>query len=634
MLIDTEVVKKAKEKLGNRNADIIAELLHLKEYDEKNKKACCPYHREDTASFIYNPKNYQFHCFGCGVNIDIIDVLQQQGNTYADACMKLFEYADIDYSFGELGVKTRESYRYPHDESNDISDIKDYWNRRGISDDTMEYLKVGSDGKGNTVFRFYDTNDVLTMVKYRPARPISKGETKTWCQKDSSTSPILFNMNRINPAQPLLIVEGEGDCMSAVEAGYYNTVSVPLGCQNMHWIDECWEWINQFENIVIAFDNDEPGRKACKEVLYRLGTWRSKYIEYPKEWISPEGIHVRTKDMNDILQKFGSGYVLSMITNAKNIPIKSVVNFSDIEDLDISEMNGVQVGLEPIDKALIKLFYGTLTIITGRPGSGKTSLIDQVIGNSIDENHPVFLFSKEMPERMSANWFNYILAGRRNLIEKVSPDGEKYYVVSSEAKKQIRNYYNQRLYIYRDSEPNDIDHVLLSMEECVRKYGVKLLVIDNLMMLDLSCTEEEKNTAQTTLINTLIKFAAKFNVAVVLIAHPKKTNDMRSDIEMYDIAGSSNIINLAMRSIGLRRVSKKEQEDPDNKFGKYNVILTIMKDRLLGKADIQIGLYYDIQSRRFFTNYEEFDYQYRWDEKNYTDKIEYPVKEIEPSPYD
>ena len=99
------------------------------------------------------------------------------------------------------------------------------------------------------------------------------------------------------------------------------------------------------------------------------------------------------------------------------------------------------------------------------------------------------------------------------------------------------------------------------------------------MMIDLNCSESDKNTAQTNLINSLIKFAAKFNVAVVLIAHPRKTQDTNSDIEMYDISGTSNIINLAMRSIGLRRVSKKEKNDPKSKWGKYDVVLTVIKGR-------------------------------------------------------
>lgn len=633
MIVDPEKVREAKEKLGDKNAELMADLLELEKYDDRNFKACCPYHTEDTPSFVYDKKTYRWHCFGCQQTVDIIDVLMQKGDTYIGACKKLFDYANISYSFGEEGVKTKSQYRYPHDEHGDLSDIYHYWNRRGISNETLEFMNIGSDGKGNTVFRFFDTNDVLTMVKYRPARTVQKGENKTWCQKDADTTPLLFNMNRINVNQPLLICEGEGDAMSAIEAGYYNTVSIPLGCGNTHWIEECWNFLEQFQTIIIAFDNDEPGIKARKDVIYRLGSWRTKYIEYPTNKILDDGRKIPIKDMNDTLQAFGPGYVLSMIINAKDIPVSSVTDFTDIDDLDISDMTGIKTGIKPLDKELIKIFHGTLTILSGRPGSGKTSLVDQAIANTIDGGDPVFLFSKEMPERMSANWFNSILAGRRHLIEKMTPQGEKFYVVSYEAKNRIKQFYRSKLFIYKDSESNAISAVMKSMEECVRKYGVKLLVLDNLMMLDLNCSETEKNTAQTELVNELIKFAAKFNVSVILIAHPKKTQDMRSDIEMYDIAGSSNIINLAMRSIGLRRVSPKEKDDEKFKFRNYNVVLTIMKDRLLGKADIQMGLYYDVKSRRFFTDYEEFDHQYAWDDNDYTDEIPYPI-EKEQTPFD
>lgn len=141
-------------------------------------------------------------------------------------------------------------------------------------------------------------------------------------------------------------------------------------------------------------------------------------------------------------------------------------------------------------------------------------------------------------------------------------------IVPQAIQKKMQAHYNKKLFIYRDDEPNDVDSVLKSAEECVRKFGCKLIVLDNLMMIDLNCSESDKNTAQTNLINALIKFAAKFNVAVVLIAHPRKTQDTNSDIEMYDISGTSNIINLAMRSIGLRRVSKKEKNDPKSKWHK------------------------------------------------------------------
>jgi len=628
LLVENEDILKAKEKLGDKNATLIAEILGLQEFDTENLKALCPYHKEDTPSFIYNKKKFIFHCFGCQRNIDIIDALMKQNDcNFLTSCKKLFDYAEIKYSFGEEGVQTKSKYRYPHDENDsDIEVIYKYWGKRGISRETLDHLRVGSDGKGNTVLRFYDTNNVLTMVKYRPARTINKanGDIKNWCQKDSDSTPLLFNMNRVNPQQPLLIVEGEPDCMSAIEAGFINTVAVPLGAGNFHWIEECWNFLEQFDSIIIASDNDEAGLNMKKECVYRLGSWRTKIADYPLKKTTSNGKEIPINDLNEILQLFGKEYTLDILNNAREIPVKSVSDFSEIEDVDVSDMQGIETGIKILDSELVKIFFGTLTILSGRPGSGKTSLIDQAIANTVDSGESIFLFSKEMPEAMSTNWMNIIFAGSRNLVEKMNSDGKKYYVVPLNIKRKIRRFYKKKLFIYKDTEPNSIREVMKSMEECVRKYGVKLLVIDNLMMLDLDCNETEKNTAQTKLVNDLIEFSKKFNVAVVLIAHPKKTQDMKSDIEMYDISGSSNIINLAMRSIGLRRVSKKEKEDPNSKFGKYNVVLTIMKDRLLGKADIQMGLYYDLKSRRFFTNYEEFDKQYAWDDNVYTEKIHYP----------
>lgn len=636
MLVEKELIEKAKEKLGDDNAFLMAELLELDDFDERNLKACCPYHGEDTPSFIYNKKDRRFHCFGCSTTVDIIDVLMEKGLTFLDAAKYLFEKAGIQYSFGEQDVKTKRNYKYPHEEPlSEKKNVLEYWGRRGISKRVIDYLDIREDSHGNGVFNFYDTNDVLTMVKYRPARTISKEskEPKTWCQPGSDTTPLLFNMNRVNTSKPLLICEGETDCASAIEAGYLNAVSVPLGANNYHWMEENWDWLEQFDSIIIWSDNDEAGTKMRKECIYRLGTWRTKYIETPDHFVKPDGKSVRLKDINDCLQAGGGEFVLGLIADAQDVPVRSVIDYSEIQELDISQMEGVVTGIKPLDNELLKLFYGTLTLLSGRPGSGKTSLIDQTIARTIDAGHPVFLFSKEMPERMSANWFNTIIAGRRNMEERITPDGRTYHIVSNTIQKKMQAFYNKKLFIYRDDEPNDVDAVLKSAEECVRKYSCKLLVLDNMMMLDLKCSEADKNTAQTNLINTLIKFASKFNVAVVLIAHPKKTPDANSNIEMYDIAGSSNIINLAMRSLGLRRVSKKEKEDPKSQWGKYDVVLSVMKDRVLGKTDFQMGMWYDLVSRRFYTDYDEYDAQFAWDDNVYRNQLPY-VDRLAPNPED
>ena len=626
MNIDKDLIQEAKEKLGDKNAFIIAEIQKLKGFDEKNLKAFSPLREETVASYVYDRKRFRFKDFGsASYSVDIIDALMENGKTFLEACQYLFNQAGITYSFGEMNVKTKHQYRYPHEEPlNDREHVKDYLGKRGINPNTIDYLDIREDKYGNAVFNYYDTNDVLTLVKYRPSRTVDKanGEIKTWCQKDADTTPLLFNMNRVNSGKALLITEGELDAASAICSGYSNTVSVPFGAGNFHWIEENWDWLEQFSEIIIWADNDEPGEKMRKECIYRLGSWRTKYIQTPQSF-EKDGKRFRLNDINDCLQVGGKDLVMQLIGEAKDVPVTSVIDYSDIEELDMSQVGGIKTGLKPIDKVLQKLYFGTLTILSGRPGSGKTSLIDQTAAMAMDNGDSVFLFSKELPPRLSANWFNTIIAGRRNLREIKQPDGSSYYVVPYETQKKMQEFYKNKLLIYKDSEPNDCDSVLHSAEECVRKYGAKLIILDNLMMLDLKASADNMNLAQTDLVNKLIAFASKFNVAVVLVAHPKKTQDMTSDVSMYDISGTSNLINLAIRSIGLRRVSQKEKDDARNKWYNYDVVATIIKDRLFGKSDIQIGMWYDLRSRRFYTDYEEFDKKFAWDDRNYFEKLEY-----------
>jgi len=79
LLVPQELILKAKEQIGDKAAYTIAEALHLQKFDEKNLKALCPFHTENTPSFVWNPKNYSYHCFGCGRNFGILDLYMQQG---------------------------------------------------------------------------------------------------------------------------------------------------------------------------------------------------------------------------------------------------------------------------------------------------------------------------------------------------------------------------------------------------------------------------------------------------------------------------------------------------------------------------------------------------------------------------
>lgn len=614
MLVSNDDIQMAKDKIGDGMFKLMMDELGIVDYDEKNMKCCCPFHDENTPSFIFNPKTHSAHCFGaCGRNYDIIDVWISKGYTYLQSLQKLFDTAGMPYSFGELGVKTKHRYRYPRrDDVGNKEKVYSYLEKRKLSRKTADYLDICQDADGNCVFNYYDLNDTLTMVKYRPSHKIKDHEAKNWCQKDADTLPLLFNMNRINTSQPMLICSGELDCASAVESGWLNAVSIPLGDGNDHWIEENWDWLEQIDSIIVCPDNDESGQKYCKNVVPRLGTWRTKIAEVPED----------CKDINEVLYKYGKDKVLEIILNAKDTPVPSVEDFSDVKALDFSEMDGVKTGIAGIDKELLKLPYGTLTVISGLPGAGKSSLVSQMICNTVDEGKGVWLFSGELSNPISRSWLNFLLAGRRN-IEKFESGGDTYYRVKPEIINQINDQYRGCWYVYKDNWDNNIDSLISSATDSIRKYGTKLIIIDNLMVVSNTETDNELKD-QTSIVKKLVALSQKFNVAVVLVAHPRKLA-IGTDIGLNDISGSQNISNISHRTIALRRITDKERLGNDkisairDDLKKFDVIISIIKDRMRGRSNIYIGEYFDPISRRFYTTQDEFDRIYKWDKNKYTD---------------
>lgn len=637
MLIEHELIERAKEKLGDDTPDMIAELLHIDGYDPKKQRGLCPFHSEDTPSFIYNPKSYSYHCFGCNVNADIIDAFMNSGLTYIEAVQKLFDLTNVKYSFGEHGVKTNSDYKYPHDEPDgDKTKVYDYLSKRGISKETIDYAGVRQDDSGNIVFRFFDTNDTLTMVKYRPSRKVQHGENKTWCQKGADTCPLLFNMNRVSPDQPLVITEGEVDCLSAIECGWQNAVSVPLGANNTHWIEQNWEWLQQFKSIVLCGDNDEPGQKMIKDVSYRLGSWRTKIVSLPTTFTKQDGTVVSVKDLNEVLYWYGKDKALDCIVHAKESPVESVVDFSDIKEVDLDEVDGLYTGIKDFDIEMMRLFYGTFNIVTGVNGAGKSSFLSQLVCQCMEQGRDAWLYSKELPNYMSKNWINYILAGARNVESFTTIKGAVYYKVKQEAKDAIDEFYKGRLYIYKDGFANTVEAIEQSMEDSARKFGCKLFIIDNLTAINLGAGGDDKWEKQVDLVNYLIDFAKKYNVVVILVIHPKKIETMRR-LQKFDVAGFGSIVDLAHRLISLYRVTPQDKKGEPKKNGvgfykepiKYDVILDVLKDRLRGRENLSIGLYYDKPSRRFYTNAEEYEFQYAWDKAKYKDHLPYPHEDDE-----
>ena len=623
MIVPRELIIEAKTAMGEKAAHTIAEELELQDWSEKDLKAICPFHSEDSGSFIWNFKDNAFKCFGCGRRYGILDhYMMRDGLTYLGATQKLFEETGTKFSFGERGVRTHREYKYPErDASDDRSVVETYLNMRDISIDTLNYCDVQQDVTNkNVVFNYYDTNDVLSMIKYRPARNVSKGENKNWSQKDS-TKPLLYNMNRVDPTDgALVLTEGEIDCLAVIESGYKNCVSVPFGANNYGWIEENWDWLEQFDKLVVWSDADDAGQAMRKEVCSRLGIWRAFYVEQPSSVINKSGKETDIKDANEVLHYFGKQKVLDLINDAKELPITGVEDLAQVEDFDIEKADGLKINLEPLDNIVYKVLYGSVAIISGKRGAGKSSFVNQCfVCEPLDQGKDVFYFSGELSAPVLKSWIELNMAGR----EHVEMKNDFVHVIKSESRKKIREWYKGRIWVYKD-RTNSADAILEKAITVTRKYGAKVWILDNLMTIDLDAVgEKDMYLKQKEFVKKLTKLAELYNVLIILVAHPRKTQ-AGQELGSDDISGSGDMMNLVQYIFANKRYTEREKMGEKDNQGKYrkgkepiifDAETEVMKNRYTGKTGIA-QMYFDYPSYRFYSKPQELYKRFGWDEND------------------
>ena len=540
----------------------------------KNNKCLCFKHSESNPSMSYDPKKKKYKCFSCGASYDIFNHYQEYYNKSFLEAVK-----SIVSDFGmNIDVNIKESERKPkkapkkYDIGN--NNISSYCEKRSISKATLDYVGVKESGN-LIVFEYRNELGEHLANKYR--RTKKSDGPKMWFEKDTNVNT-LFNMDKVNISEPLLITEGEMDCLSAIEAGFKNSVSIPSGVNGVNeWITSNWTFIEQFEEIIIWFDNDEAGIKGAREVFNRLPNSIVKIVRCEV-----------ANDINELLHKFGKLAVLKQIEKASTPALDGVATLDMIEDFDVHEAETLRTGIEYIDEKLIGMVFGSLNVLSGRNGSGKSTILNQIyIAEAIAQGYKTFLFSGELVAGNVKYWLLQTLANEEQFAEYTARDGHKYKKVTIQSKEKIINDMKDKFFLY-DNDDYRIEAIIEKMTILAKRYNVRVFVIDNLMTLE--STVKDKYEAETDIVKKLKSFAKKYNALVHLVAHPRKS--MNEEIEKDDVAGSANITNFADYVTTISRAKDEEIE--------YDAILKVLKNRHTG-VNVGKKLMFDIDRKRFYS---------------------------------
>ena len=405
-----------------------------------------------------------------------------------------------------------------------------WFEQRGISQATVQRMKI-TEGKEwmpqtqkheNTIQFNYFANGELINVKYRDGRKHFK------LVKDAEK--ILYNVDNTIGSDDIIIVEGEMDALSIMEAGIKHVVSVPNGATlnrlNLDYLDNCIDYFTNKERIILALDNDEAGNNLKEELIRRFGAENCFTADFGDK-----------KDANEYLISYGTSKLSRVILEASPVPLENVIQLNDIQD-ELTEFiqegfkPGYQIGLDNFDD-IFSTYTGQFITVTGIPSSGKSDWVDQMaVGYNMKygwktafaspENKPTFLHAHK-------------------LIRKFWKGMPKKEDIGTDRWNKVAKHINDNFF-FLENERYDLDSVLKKGAELVKRKGIRCLVIDPFNKVKMK-TKREMSIPDYTMeyLAKIEVFAKKYDVLVIVVAHPTKMyKDAAGKIEeptMYNIKG-------------------------------------------------------------------------------------------------
>jgi len=533
---------------------------------------------KDSGTHLYNDA-----CVSCDSS-DAMSIYEQEDKSITGYCWSCDTYIP-DPLGGEPMIKKNKSEDYTSYEK--VEDIEKYPIRalesRGISGEAAHKFGVRvstsqTTGEIDAHYYPYYKDGVITGYKKR-------GLPKDFHGVGDTKDPELFGQHLYGKGGKLLtIVEGEIDCLATYDifrskGKKYRVVGLPTGA-NVKAIKSNLEWIESFDTIILALDQDEPGKKATKDICNILSTGKVKIATYSE------------KDPNKMLQEGKGNEFFDAIMNSTEYRPDGIVSIDDIFEQAVKP---VEWGLSWPWPKLTQLTFGRrrkeLYGLGAGTGTGKTELFKEVIDHILDtEDSPVGLLFLEEEPAMTAK----ILAGKSKNKTFHIPDSGWEQKELEEALNEMRG----RVFLYDHWGSKDYETLRSKIRYMVVTLGIKDIFLDHLTAL--VAEEPDENKALGRIMANLAALTQELNFTLYFISHlttPSGTpHEEGGRVTSSQFRGSRAIAFWANYLFGLER-----NQQADDKEERHTTTFRVLKDRYTGRATGEVFyMGYNQEEGRFY----------------------------------
>lgn len=417
---------------------------------------------------------------------------------------------------------------------------------RGLDVELMARLGVGASARFTDGIAIpFVENGVVVACKHRTL----DGEKRF--TQDAGGRQIFWNVDCLADdtldGEPLIVTEGELDAIAAIQSGFPRAVSVPGGANGKRYafLDEVETRLLACREIVLAVDADGPGANLLHALALRLGRHRCKWLRYPGG----------AKDLNDVLRVGGERAVQATIAGAQWLKIEGVYRLSELPP--VMPQPALKTGVAGLDPHY-RIRRGDFCVITGMPGHGKSSLVNEIACRMAHTHGwtTVFASFEQTPQLDHRRALRSFHASKReadmNLVEIAAADAwiDRHFA----------------FVVAKEDEETTLHWTLERVAGAIRHCEASLVVIDPWNEMDHARPSDMTMTEYVGFaIRQFRKLARSHAVHVIVVAHPAKMQrgrDGRYPVPgLYDISDSAHWSNKADIGIVVHRDSLIDSDE-------------------------------------------------------------------------
>lgn len=392
----------------------------------------------------------------------------------------------------------------------------------------------------------------------------------------------LFGAHLWGGGKKIVVTEGEIDALSVAQIQNlkWPVVSVQNGAQSAKKaLSKSLEYLNQFEEVILMFDMDEPGRKAAAECAELFAPGKCKIAALP------------LKDANECLMNGNDQDVITAIWNAKPYRPDGLVTVDDLlGDLDKPIERGLPWFLDELTELTFGRRYGEVYGFGAGTGIGKTDFLTQQIDYDITTlgQKVGLIFLEQKPIETVVR-----IAGKHAGKRFHVPDGTW---TPEERKAEVAKLQGM-LTLYDSFGQTDWSVIQNKIRFMAVSEGIRIFYLDHLTAM--ADTQDEKGSLEQ-IMKEMAGLANELQIIVHFVSHlttPEgKPHEEGGHVSIRHFKGSRAIGFWSYFMFGLERDQQHE-----NPVVRSTTTFRILKDRYTGQATGHLlYLGYDPETGRLF----------------------------------